>query len=260
MSTTAQEVLDKYIGQIADGGQPAPNDPEGLKTLIVSQGNKLKTIELTSDAWTVANYIVLFGSTEKKDLHGEFFTKHTVLGSPYVTVDGLLVDFEHGLDVDSVIGLKRDDILGKVNWKTAETDNIGVFVQRVLDRQNRYLEALRQAEEAGLITLGSSSEAISGRTKRSELGEILVWPLRRDSLTVTPAQPENVDENRIRTLKTVAGDHSDEVFQFLKAVLIPATGKEHETALELKEVKERLQKKRAEVSTQLLKHNNNGGQ
>ena len=158
--------------------------------------NAIKMVSESADEYRVANYIVLFGG---RDASGEYFTEKTLVESSYTKSGILHVDFEHGRDPDRV-GMSEHDVLGYVDWSTAKADDTGIFVERVLKRQARYMDALKRMIDAGLI--GTSSEAVAGKTKR--IGpEIVEWPLKRDSLTFTPAEPRMLAENVLSDVKSL---------------------------------------------------------
>lgn len=154
--------------------------------------NELKAISQTADELRVGNYIILFGG---RDLTGEFFTPQTQIESAYTKSGMLHVDFEHGLDPDAM-GMGAHEVLGYVDWKTARIDETGVFVERVLNRQARYMSKLEPLIEAGMV--GNSSESLQGKSKRLESGEIVEWPLVRDTLTFTPAEPRMLRGNTLK--------------------------------------------------------------
>ncbi len=158
--------------------------------------NTLKALGQTDAELRVGNYIVLFGG---KDLEGEYFDKHTRFESPYTETGVLHVDFEHGRDPEKS-GHDLDNVLGRVDWTTAKADDTGIFVERVLNRRARYMKGLTQLLEAGM--LGNSSSAIS--KKKASDGLISDWPLRRDSLTVTPMEPRMATANVLTAAKSLA--------------------------------------------------------
>ena len=160
--------------------------------------NYLKTLAKTDAEIRVGNYMVLFGG---KDLTGEHFTKSTQFDSSYTATGTLYEDWEHGFDNDKAAP-SIDDILGYVDWKTAKIDDKGLWVERVLSRRNEYMQYLESLIDEGLI--GTSSEAVSGKVEKSKDGEILVWPLKRDALTVQPAEPRMMTENAIAAIKALA--------------------------------------------------------
>jgi len=158
-------------------------------------GNHLKTVSKTDDELRVANYMVLFGG---QDLEGETFTADTKFESAYTKTGTLYVDWEHGMDV-----LDRNEVLGVVDWKTANIDERGVFVERVLSRRNQYVQWLEALIEEELI--GTSSQATDGAKRKD--GVILEWPLERDTLTVIPAEQrmmKEFGENAIQAIKSLS--------------------------------------------------------
>lgn len=179
--------------------------------------NALKAISRTDEELRVGNYMVLFGGRDlegtlsprlnKNGTRGEYFTKSTVFESPYTAVDLVAVDWEHGHGE-----LEKDEILGRVDWKTARVDERGLFVERVLNRRNRYVKYLEELIEAGLI--GNSSEAVSDSVEKADDGQIVRWPIRRDTLTVTPMEPRMITQNVITAIKALS-----ECYPALKSLL-----------------------------------------
>jgi len=100
------------------------------------------------------------------------------------------------------LGIGEDDILGYVDWKTVKRDERGVFVERVLKRRQKYVQWLEELIDAGLI--GNSTESIRGKAMRAESGEILAWPLKRDTLTVNPMEPRMLSSNQLQAVKALA--------------------------------------------------------
>lgn len=170
-------------------------------------GNALKAVGKTETELRVANYMVLFGGRDLEGVlsprrnadgsAGEYFTKSTAFDSQYTDVDLLAVDWEHGVGE-----LGKDEVLGRVDWKSARVDDRGLFVERVLNRRNRYVKYLEELIEAGLI--GNSSEAVSEGVEKAADGHILRWPLRRDTLTVSPMEPRMMSENAIVAIKALS--------------------------------------------------------
>ena len=183
--------------------------------------NALKAIRVTDDELVVGNYIVLFGGRDLEGIasdksnedgsRGEFFTAKTALDSDYTKTGRLLVDWEHGNDPDQLAEDEpapgRDNVLGYVDWSTAKADQKGVFVERVLNRHNAYMQFLESLIDEGII--GTSSEAVPSDVEIGEDGEIKSWPLRRDALTVTPMEPRMKTENVVHALKSLAGEFPD---------------------------------------------------
>lgn len=177
--------------------------------------NNLKAISETDEELVVANYIILFGGrdlewikkgkgTNPDGSKGEFFTKSTVVESPYTNSGRLYVDWEHGFGehLDGPESPDRDDVLGYVNWKSVRQDERGLWVERVLLRRNKYVRFLKELIDAGL--LGTSSEPVQKSVQIGRDGEIKSWPLKRDTLTVMPADPRMLSENVVVALKSLA--------------------------------------------------------
>ena len=183
-------------------------------------GNALKAIRATDDELVVGNYIVLFGGRDLEGVlsdkvnedgsKGEFFTSATEFDSAYTSTGALYVDWAHGQDPDqfekdeSARAPGRDEVLGTVNWKTAKADNRGVWVERVLNRRNAYMQYLEALIDDGLV--GNSSEAVSAEVEIKANGEISRWPLKRDALTVTPMEPRMLTENSLAAIKALADE------------------------------------------------------
>jgi HK97 family phage major capsid protein len=177
------------------------------------ESNALKTVSRTDDELRVANYIALFGGRDLTSFAGrsiapnpdgslgEYFSERTEFESDYTKTGMLYVDFEHAQDPDG-LGIGRDDVLGYVDWKTAKKDERGLFVERVLNRRQKYVQFLEELIDAGLI--GNSSESIAGKAKRTNEGEIIAWPLKRDTLTVNPMEPRMLSGNQLQAIKALA--------------------------------------------------------
>lgn len=187
------------------------------------QGNHLKTISKTDDELRVANYIVLFGGRDLEWLRsgknpdgskGEFFTEKTDFESSYTKAGVFHIDWEHGAGkrLDGKDAPGEDDVLGVVDWRTAKKDSHGIWVERALSRRNEYVKLLEELIDNGLV--GTSSQAVSTGIKRNKAGEILKWPLRRDTLTFTPAEPRMLSDNALSAIKTLS-----ELVPDLKALL-----------------------------------------
>ena len=160
--------------------------------------NTLKAISSNSDELRVSNYMILFGGS---DLVGDYFTKNTNFRSNYTDVNAVMVDFEHGIDVD-YLGNDSHNVIGVADWKTLRVDDKGVFVERVLNRRAEYVKYLEELISAGLI--GTSSQAVAGSVSRTKSGEITNWPIQRDSLTLTPCEPRMLGENILTAAKSLS--------------------------------------------------------
>jgi HK97 family phage major capsid protein len=162
-----------------------------------NQINALKTISLDDETLRVGNYIVMFGG---RDVQGEYFEADTDLESSYTKSGVLHVDWEHGFEPSEI---DPDDVLGYVDWGTLKKDARGAFVERVMNRRNEYVQWLEALITEGMI--GTSSEALGkGVVKDTKTGKIKKWPLKRDTLTVWPAEPRMLSQNAITAIKSLA--------------------------------------------------------
>lgn len=178
--------------------------------------NALKAIGSTDDELRVGNYIVLYGDERQRDLEGlatprvnpdgttgEFFTKATRFDSPLTAIGRVPLDWEHNVKPDKHIDGRRFDPgpLGYVDWKTATSDDLGVWVERVLDRRNKYVHFIERLIDAGMI--GTSSASKTAEVMKTPSGEVLEWPIYGDTLTVTPMEPRMLTENAMRAAKAL---------------------------------------------------------
>lgn len=172
--------------------------------------NALKALSMTDDELRVGNYIVLFGGRDLEFVRmgpnpdkslGTRFATDVELDSPYTQAGKLPIGWEHDSDPEGV-GLKG--ALGFVDWPTARRDEKGVFVERVLNRRNKYIQFVQELIEAGLI--GTSSEAVPDGIRALDDGTITAWPLRGDTLTVMPVEPRMMKEfgaNHLQAVKAL---------------------------------------------------------
>lgn len=196
---------------------------DSRKGKALPANNALKALSRTDDELVVANYIALWGDpngsyldggrdfegvlTPRKNAdgsEGEFFTKSTQFDSDYTETDAVIVDFEHGYQPDKAG--PRDEPLGRVMWKSAQLDDAGLWVKRVLNRRNQYIKML---DEMGFFDkgwIGTSSQAIASLVQKATSGEITSWPLERDTLTVTPMEPRMMTNNYLSALKALQAE------------------------------------------------------
>jgi cation transport regulator ChaB len=197
-----QDIHDKAVHLGAECPEPKGKTPP--------TDNYLKAISETEEELRVGNYIVLFGGRDLEGVaspnknadgsNGEYFTAQTNLESSYTKAGQVAIDWEHGRRAKSD-GLGREDVLGYVDWATKTVDDFGVFVERVLNRRNKYVQWIEELIKRGLV--GSSSEPIQNDIQKSADGEITNWPLFRDSLTVTPMEPRMLKEFGTNTLEAL---------------------------------------------------------
>jgi len=202
--------------------------------------NHLKTISKTDDELRVGNYIAIFGGRDlewtrkganKDGSLGEYFSNKTAFDSPYTETGTLYVDWEHGFEPEET---EKDDILGTVDWKTAKIDEHGLFVERVLNRRNKYVQWLEGLIDEGLI--GNSSEPTQKNVVKEKDGHILKWPLKRDTLTVIPCEPRMLTENQMQAIKSLA-DKMPNLKSLLPEDGVAVSEGEEEAEVEMKQTK-----------------------
>jgi hypothetical protein len=179
-----------------------------------SMSNALKAVSRTDDELRVANYIVLFGGRDLEGVAsprknpdgsaGEYFTPDTDIESRFTKTGRLPVDWEHRQAPEG----EDPGWLGYVDWATAKRMDDGVWVERVLDRRNRYVQLLEELIDAGLI--GNSSEAEPTGVEKAADGAIRRWPLVADTLTVTPMEPRMLSQNALQAAKALGLFAEDE--------------------------------------------------
>jgi hypothetical protein len=193
--------------------------------------NALKAVSKTDDQLIVENHIVLFGGRDLEGkvnervnpdgTRGEYFTKATDLRSAYTNTGVLYVDWEHGQGEKAEP--QEDDIIGFVDWTTAKADDYGILVRRILDRRSRFIQMIEPLIEEGMI--GTSSEAVPQGVTKADTGEITRWPLRRDTLTVSPMEPRMLSANALAAAKAL-GDR----WPAMKAAIVEDEPKQNQTA------------------------------
>lgn len=138
-----------------------------------------------------------FGSPERRDLQGEWFSKRTDLHLEWFPADGRPVLYHHGQDEDVNGGL-----IGRQT--SHQVDEDGVWVEVQLERRNKYVELLRRLLEKG--ALGFSSGALPSLVKTLKSGEIISWPWVELSTTPTPASLDaRIASKYLATLDVDAG-------------------------------------------------------
>jgi hypothetical protein len=193
--------------------------------------NALKAVSKTDDQLIVENHIVLFGGRDLEGkvnervnpdgTRGEYFTKSTDLRSAYTNTGVLYVDWEHGQGGKAEP--QEDDIIGFVDWTTAKADDDGIMVRRILDRRSRFIQMIEPLIEEGMI--GTSSEAVPQGVTKADTGEITRWPLRRDTLTVSPMEPRMLSANALAAAKAL-GDRWPALKSFIQNETVSSTDDE----------------------------------
>lgn len=139
---------------------------------------------------TVEGLAIPFGSSEDRDLDGEYFTASTDLAIDWFGKSGRPSLYDHGFD-DT---MKMDIVGRQVDFETREE---GVWAQVQLDRNARYRKAIDRMVGEG--ALGYSSGAMSHLVTKSGTGEITRWPWVELSLTPIPAHPGTLGVHYVKS-------------------------------------------------------------
>jgi hypothetical protein len=143
---------------------------------------------------TVEGLAIPFGSPDRRDLDGEFFTKSTDLALDWFGTGGRPALYDHGFD--------EAHKLAAVGRQTEyEERDEGIWAQVQLDKHARYRKAIDRMVEEG--ALGYSSGAISHLVTKSATGEIVRWPWVELSLTPTPASPDALGIHYVKSLAAI---------------------------------------------------------
>ena len=139
-------------------------------------------IKALDDEGRVGGYLVVWGSPAQKDLQGEYFTPATELGLDWYPQRPVL--YHHGLDGDL-----KASIVGVID--TLKADDTGLWAEAQLNLRQRYVRAVRQLIDKGV--LGWSSGSLPHLVDVEADGQIKRWPIVEGSMTPTPAEPRQTD-------------------------------------------------------------------
>ncbi len=210
------EVFDKYIivkikgryakiGYSFDDGDVKFAPPEEWKSVEVEYKGGLATVRriapnpiklVDGSELEYECYGILFGSREKRDLEGTFFTKDTNLHLGWYNQRPWL--YHHGLN-------KHVQLDNVGTWKSVEVDDTGAFFRGELDARHRYLEQVQELlSEKALLP---SSGTFNYMMKVADDGEILEWPVGELSSTVAPAEfrMNPISPRAAKALETLGG-------------------------------------------------------
>ena len=180
-------------------GRPKTKFPDDLigQTLVIESPEPLKIIKTGGDGLAhVGAYAIKFSGPDQKDLSGEYFTAQTDYGPR--NGDGVATMFHHGLPLA--------DGLEYLAYKTfapvkALKDDIGIFVETVLNLSDEYEAAIADLVNAGKLKWSSGTSYHLAR--KSADGQILRWHPIEFSYTPTPAESRLP---KITPLKSIALD------------------------------------------------------
>lgn len=139
----------------------------------------------------IGGYLVRFTDESKRDLHGDYFTAQTDFHLSDYPLENRPILFNHGLYKGT--GIKP---IGRII--SHKVDEIGLWVEGILDEHNQYTQAVKELMANGV--LGWSSGALP-QSVEVEDGFIKSWAIIEGSATHTPAMPI---ETKITTIKALS--------------------------------------------------------
>ena len=183
-----------YPYELEDGA-PVFGEPEKVEVDYVPvKGMAIKMLQEDGAGAIVGGYLVQWGDPERRDIHGEYFTKSTELWfDRYPKAPAL---FHHGFDKNvglSVIGHRIK----------AVPDDVGAWVQHWLDKSSEYWEMVEPLLKAEALYYSPGSAPHLVRVSKS--GELLAFPSVEDTLTVIPAQFRQRPVAQIKAAYRAAG-------------------------------------------------------
>lgn len=149
-----------------------PNDT------LVAFGSAVKSL---GDDGRIGGYLISFGSSDRKDLSGQWFTPRTYYGAH--GGNGMDVLVHHGVPLQSELAELAGRMLAPM---TVKADDVGLWAETVLNLSDGYQKMIHDLVSEG--HLGWSSGSASHMVRMTEEGEITCWPIIEGSLTPTPAE------------------------------------------------------------------------
>lgn len=157
-------------------------DAEAEKTLVAFGGN----VKAVGDG-RVQGYLVRYSTPSDPDLEMDFFKAETDFGNAHESA----IWFNHRVPIN--YRGKSYQVKQRIGSGKLIKDDVGIFIEAVLDLRDEYEAAIYELAQAG--KLGWSSGTAGHLVERELQGKaawIKSWPLGLDaSLTPTPAEPRN---------------------------------------------------------------------
>ncbi len=154
----------------------------------------MHTVKMLDAPDRIGGYLIVWGSPQQRDLHGEYFSPHTELGLDWYAQRPCL--FHHGLD-DAL----KTSVIGTID--TLTSDDIGLWAEAQLHAHHRYLAAVRQLVAQGALAWSSGS--LPHLVQRDDDGHLRRWIVVEGSLTPTPAEPRHTDVNLLASAYRALG-------------------------------------------------------
>ncbi|HLY28415.1 MAG TPA: HK97 family phage prohead protease, partial [Aggregatilineales bacterium] len=140
----------------------------------------------------IGGYLVVFGSSQQRDLQGEYFTPQTDFALDWS--DKRPVLYHHGLDAKAATAL-----VGTLD--TLHADDVGLWAEAQLNKRSAFVKKIEELIAAGALSWSSGSLGHLVRKERD--GRITRWPLIEGSLTPTPAEPRLTHVTHLTPAKAI---------------------------------------------------------
>lgn len=142
---------------------------------------------INAEAGRVGGYLVVWGDNQTRDLEGDYFSPDTDFALDWY--DRRPVLYHHGLD-----GALKAALVGEIDVLRA--DEIGIWAEAQLNLHQRYVQAVYELIERGVLSWSSGS--LPHLVQRADDGHITQWPLIEGSLTPMPAEPRYTDVHTVK--------------------------------------------------------------
>jgi hypothetical protein len=133
----------------------------------------------------IGAYGILWGDSENKDYHGEYFTQKTAeIKSVFDGMGAIPFLFDHGMD-----GTIKSTVIGRVT--EMEEDEVGMWFKAKITEHEAYKKLVKPLIEKRMLY--PSSGVLSAAKRVTKSGEITRWPMVEMTGTHRPAEYRMVD-------------------------------------------------------------------
>lgn len=188
----------------------------------------------------IGGYGILWGDEDRKDLHGEFFTKETEeLATIQKSMGHIPFMFNHGMDKTL-----KATVIGMVD--TFEEDEIGLWFETKITEHKiyrKYVEPLLESE----ALYPSSGVLPAAKKSIKSTGEITSWPIMEMTGTHIPAEHRMLT-TPIATIKQYYPENQDGINEVFKSIGIEDAPKTDEGDEESQSLAKELFQARIDIS------------
>lgn len=181
--------------------------------------NKLAVKYVSKD--TIRHPVFIWGSKDRTDLEGEFFTRDTNFWDDILGKSARPLTWDHAQDPE----FKSNPLIGKtIEW---DDDDIARWAISILDTSHKYrkaIDALIEKKSLGSAAIafpivGASSDTAPQYVERVKVGKstwLARWPWFATALTVTPCEPLMVAEGMDTAFVKSLGVKLPDSFEYQK--------------------------------------------